>query len=121
MTTTTLPPPAAAGSVNFRARLPRLLTVFAVGLAILLALPVLVVLLNLFAPATDTWRHLVATVLADYIVNSLLLMLGVAFGVIVGGVTTAWITTMCRFPGRRLFEWALLLPMAVPAYVMAYA
>lgn len=121
MTTTTLPPPAAAGSVNLRARLPRLLTVFAVGLAILLALPVLVVLLNLFAPATDTWRHLVATVLADYIVNSLLLMLGVAFGVIVGGVTTAWITTMCRFPGRRLFEWALLLPMAVPAYVMAYA
>ena len=48
-------------------------------------------------------------------------MCGVAVGVIVGGVTTAWLTVMCRFPGRRLFEWALLLPMAVPAYVMAYA
>ncbi len=86
-----------------------------------LALPVMVVLLNVLAPASDTWRHLASTVLSDYISNSLLLMLGVAFGVIVGGVTTAWISTMCRFPGRRIFEWALLLPMAMPAYVMAYA
>jgi len=121
VTTATLPQPVATGAATARARLPRLLTLFAVTLAIVLALPVLVVLLNLLAPATDTWRHLAATVLADYIVNSLLLMSGVAFGVIVGGVSTAWLTTMCRFPGRRLFEWALLLPMAVPAYVMAYA
>ncbi|MDH5342293.1 MAG: iron ABC transporter permease, partial [Betaproteobacteria bacterium] len=98
-----------------------MLTVFAVVLAAVLAMPVVVVLLNLLAPATDTWRHLASTVLADYVTNSLLLMLGVAFGVIVGGVTTAWLTTMCRFPGRRLFQWSLLLPMAVPAYVMAYA
>ncbi len=104
-----------------RARLPRLLTVFAVALAALLALPVIVVLLTLLTPSTDTWRHLASTVLGDYIINSLLLMLGVAFGVIIGGVSTAWLTTMCRFPGRRVFEWALLLPMAVPAYVMAYA
>jgi iron(III) transport system permease protein len=121
VTTTTYPQPAVAATAAARTRLPQLLTVFAVALAVLLALPVVVVLLNLFAPATDTWRHLAATVLGDYVVNSLLLMLGVAFGVIVGGVTTAWITTMCRFPGRRVFEWALLLPMAVPAYVMAYA
>jgi iron(III) transport system permease protein len=109
------------GGFAARARLPRLLTLIAVALAALLALPVVVVLLNLLAPSTDTWRHLVDTVLADYVANSLLLMLGVAFGVIVGGVTTAWITTMCSFPGRRVFEWALLLPMAMPAYVMAYA
>lgn len=121
MTTTTLPPPAAGAPPATPAQRPRLLTIFAVGLAALLALPVVVVLLNLAAPASDTWSHLASTVLADYITNSLLLMLGVAFGVIVGGVTTAWITTMCRFPGHRLFEWALLLPMAVPAYVMAYA
>lgn len=109
------------GDFLARVRLPRLLTVFAVMLAAVLALPVVVVLLNLLAPSTDTWRHLADTVLADYVANSLLLMLGVAFGVIVGGVTTAWITTMCGFPGRRIFEWALLLPMAMPAYVMAYA
>lgn len=120
MIATPAPSPVHA-SPAARLRLPQLLTLFAVALAAVLALPVVVVLLNLLAPSTDTWQHLVQTVLADYVANSLLLMLGVAFGVIVGGVTTAWITTMCSFPGRRLFEWALLLPMAMPAYVMAYA
>jgi iron(III) transport system permease protein len=100
---------------------PRFLTVFAVGLALILALPVVVVLFNLTAPATETWHHLATTVLSDYISNSLLLMSGVALGVIIGGVSTAWLTTMCRFPGSRIFDWALLLPMAMPAYVMAYA
>ncbi len=100
---------------------PAFLTVIAVLVAVAIALPVLVVLQNVFVPSQGTWRHLVQTVLGDYVVNSLLLMLGVAFGVIFGGVLTAWITTMCRFPGRRVFEWALLLPMAMPAYVMAYA
>ena len=93
----------------------------AVAVALLLALPVLVVLSNIFAPTQGTWAHLSSTVLPDYIRNSLLLMLGVAFGVMVGGISTAWLTVMCRFPGHRFFEWALLLPMAVPAYVMAYA
>jgi len=97
------------------------LTLFAVIAAALIVLPVAVVLLNVFAPTQGTWQHLAATVLPDYIVNSLALMAGTGAGVVLGGVTTAWLTTMCRFPGRRVFEWALLLPMAVPAYVMAYA
>ncbi|MDB5867195.1 MAG: afuB [Betaproteobacteria bacterium] len=100
---------------------PAPLAVLAVAVAGLLALPVLVVLSNVLTPTNDTWSHLAATVLPDYVRNSLVLMAGVAFGVIVGGVSTAWLTVMCRFPGRRIFEWALLLPMAVPAYVMAYA
>jgi iron(III) transport system permease protein len=100
---------------------PTPLGVMAVVVAGLLALPVLVVLSNVFMPSQGTWAHLVSTVLPEYIRNSLLLMVGVAFGVMVGGISTAWLTVMCRFPGRRLFEWALLLPMAVPAYVMAYA
>jgi iron(III) transport system permease protein len=88
--------------------------------ALALALPVLVVLGFLFVPAGDVWRHLADTVLTDYIVNSLLLMLGVAIGTLIGGVGTAWLTSMCQFPGRWLFEWALLLPMAMPAYIIAY-
>ena len=52
--------------------------------------------------------------------NTLLLMLGVALGTLIGGVGTAWLTAMCRFPGRGLFEWALILPMAMPAYIIAY-
>jgi iron(III) transport system permease protein len=47
-------------------------------------------------------------------------MLGVAVGTLIGGVGTAWLTSMCRFPGRGVFEWALLLPMAMPAYIIAY-
>jgi iron(III) transport system permease protein len=100
---------------------PGALAAIAVLLACLLALPVVVVLSSVFTPTGGTWSHLVSTVLPSYIQNSLLLMCGVAVGVIVGGVTTAWLTVMCRFPGRRFFEWALLLPMAVPAFVMAYA
>ncbi|WP_200374558.1 ABC transporter permease [Thiocystis violacea] len=90
------------------------------GLALLLSLPVLVVLGSLLAPDAEAWRHLAATVLPDYVANSLLLMLGVGLGTLVIGVGAAWLTTMCRFPGRRLFEWALLLPMAMPAYIIAY-
>src|SRR4051812_8091080 len=97
------------------------LAVLAIVVACVLALPVVVVLANVFAPSSGTWSHLVSTVLGEYVLNSLLLMAGVAFGVIIGGVSTAWLTVMCRFPGRRGFEWALLLPMAMPAYVMAYA
>lgn len=88
--------------------------------ALLLALPVLVVLGSVLVPAGDVWRHLASTVLPDYVANSLLLMLGVGLGTLIIGVGTAWLTTLCRFPGRRLFEWALLLPMAMPAYIIAY-
>jgi iron(III) transport system permease protein len=59
-------------------------------------------------------------VLPGYIKNSLLLMVGVGMGVLVMGVGTAWLVTMCRFPGCRVFEWALLLPLAAPAYLLAY-
>jgi len=89
-------------------------------LALILALPVLVVLGFLLVPTGDVWHHLAETVLTDYVVNSLLLMLGVAIGTLIGGVGTAWLTSMCQFPGRSLFEWALLLPMAMPAYIIAF-
>ncbi|CAA7613987.1 Binding-protein-dependent transporter inner membrane component [Magnetospirillum sp. LM-5] len=89
-------------------------------IAILVGAPVLVVAGHLFAPSGEVWAHLAATVLADYIVNSLWLMVGVGAGVTFGGVGVAWLVTMCRFPGSRMLEWALLLPMAMPAYVVAY-
>ena len=89
--------------------------------AALAALPVASVGLNLFVGGTSaTWAHLSATVLPEYIANSVWLCLGVGVGVALVGVTTAWLTAMHDFPGRRVFEWALVLPLAVPAYVMAY-
>ena len=89
--------------------------------ASVLAVPMLVVLSSVLTPSGETWTHLAATVLPEYIQNTLWLMLGVGIGVTAIGVATAWLTTMCRFPGRGFFEWALILPLAVPAYVMAYA
>lgn len=88
--------------------------------AVLVCFPVAVVVLNLFVPRVETWRHLASTVLPDYIANTLLLAALVGAGVIVIGAGCAWLTTMCRFPMARFFEWALLLPLATPAYVMAY-
>jgi len=93
---------------------------FILVLAVILSMPVVVVLAHVFVPSGDIWQHLSSTVLPDYIRNSLLLMLGVAIGTLLIGVTAAWLTTMCQFPGRGLFEWALLLPMAMPAYIIAY-
>jgi len=97
------------------------LVVFTTLIGLLVALPVLSVAANLFAGDTGaTWSHLAATVLPEYIVNSLLLSVGVGLGVALVGVATAWLTSMTDFPGRRVFDWALLLPLAMPAYVMAY-
>ena len=87
----------------------------------LVALPVLVVAGHVFVPAGAIWDHLAATVLPRYLANTLWLALGVGAGTLVIGVGTAWLVTMCRFPGRAVFEWALLLPFAVPTYVAAYA
>jgi iron(III) transport system permease protein len=88
--------------------------------ALVLALPVIVVFAHVFLPATEVWQHLRETVLRDYVVNSLLLMLGVGLGVLLIGVPAAWLVSLCEFPGRRVFEWALLLPLAMPAYIIAY-
>ncbi len=94
---------------------------FSIPVGLLVALPVLSIGANLFLGQTsDTWGHLAATVLPEYVINSLLLVLTVGCGVALVGVATAWLTAMCEFPGRRVFEWALLLPLALPAYVMAY-
>ena len=97
------------------------LIIIAALVAFLAGLPVASVGLNLFVGGTSsTWLHLSQTVLPEYIANSLWLCLGVGSGVALIGVATAWLTAMHDFPGRRFFEWAMVLPLAVPAYVMAY-
>jgi iron(III) transport system permease protein len=95
--------------------------VFALAIALLVLAPVLAVVYPLLTADVALWQHLVDTVLARYLVNTLVLLLGVGFFTFVLGVAAAWLVTMCRFPGVRLFEWALLLPLAMPAYVVAYA
>ncbi|MEL6746702.1 MAG: iron ABC transporter permease, partial [Pseudomonadota bacterium] len=94
---------------------------WALCLATVLIAPIAVVSLSLFQSDNGTIAHLARTVLWDYVANSLLLTLGVAIGVLVIGTVTAWLVVMCRFPGARLFEWMLILPLAFPAYILAYA
>ena len=88
--------------------------------AVLTSVPVVTVLVFALTPGDDVWGHLAATVLPLYVRTTLGLAAGVALGTLLVGISTAWLVTMCRFPGRRVFEWALLLPMAIPAYVIAY-
>ncbi|RMD63482.1 MAG: iron ABC transporter permease, partial [Alphaproteobacteria bacterium] len=89
-------------------------------IALLFSIPVISVLANVFVPSQGTWQHLAETVLPRYVANTVWLAVGVGAGVLTIGISTAWLVTMCRFPGRWIFEWALILPLAVPAYVMAY-
>ena len=96
-------------------------TVLVGAIALLISVPVLFVLSSLATPSGEIWRHLAQTVLLRYVLNSLGLMLGVGCGVVLLGVAGAWLVTMCQFPGRRVMEWALLLPLAAPAYILAYA
>ena len=95
-------------------------TIGAILIAGFVALPVAAVIWLAFAPSDDIWDHLAATVLPYYAQTTVILMGGVGLGTFVIGTGTAWLVTMCRFPGRRVFEWAMLLPLAVPTYVLAY-
>lgn len=110
--------PASAGRLGLPR--PDAWTLAALGAAAIVAAPVVAVVVTLVVPQGEVWRHLAGTVLPRYVANSLWLMAGVAIGTGIIGVGTAWLVTMCRFPGRTLFEPALLLPLAIPTYVIAY-
>lgn len=89
-------------------------------LCLLLSTPVLTVFSSIGQDSDGAWQHLADTLLWSYIGQSLLLMLGVALLVLLIGVAPAWLVTMTRFPGSRILEWALVLPLAMPAYIIAY-
>ncbi len=99
---------------------PNLWTILVIAIAFVISTPVISVLSNIFTNSGEVWKHLAQTVLWRYLINSFWLTMGVGVGVLAIGVGTAWLVTLCRFPGSRLFEWALLLPLAAPAYVLAY-
>lgn len=92
----------------------------ALPIALITAIPVAVVLLSLLHPDQAVWDHLWQYVLPELLVNTFWLVLGVGVGVTLLGVSLAWLTTACDYPGRRFFSWALLLPLALPAYVTAF-
>jgi len=82
--------------------------------------PILVILSSIFADYSENWSHIYEYVLADYILNSLILVLGVSILVMTIGSLTAWLVTNYQFFGKRFFEWGLILPLAIPPYILAY-
>jgi iron(III) transport system permease protein len=86
----------------------------------LISIPILVVAGFMFVPAGDVWSHLYDTVLTTYLVNTAILAVVVSVLVLSIGVSTAWLVTMYDFPLRNVLSWALFLPLAMPAYIIAY-
>jgi iron(III) transport system permease protein len=110
-------------SVKFRTSVgatPKLSVIAGVAVALTICLPLASVVWLAFFPEENIWPHLVSTVLTRYVMNTVALMAGVAFGTLIIGVGTAWMVTHYEFTGRSHLVWALLLPFAVPAYVIAY-
>lgn len=112
--------PLAAGGGLLLRRKPDGWNVGLLLLTAVLCLPFVSILLYALQPSGEVWRHLAETVLPEYLRNSALLAGGVAAGTLLIGVPTAWLCAHFSFPGRQRFEWLLLLPLAVPTYIVAY-
>ncbi len=93
---------------------------YALPIALLTFVPLMVVLASWAFPQPEVWQHLSEYVLPEAIRNTFILILGVGLGVLLIGVPLAWLIAMCEFPGRRFFSWSLILPLAMPAYVLAF-
>jgi iron(III) transport system permease protein len=89
-------------------------------IAALISLPILAVFYLALFPEENAWPHLISTVLPSYLKNTLILMTGVGLLTFLVGTGAAWLISMYNFPGKKWLSWALLLPFAVPAYVIAY-
>lgn len=93
----------------------------AVAIATVVLMPILAVLWFALTPSDNIWPHLMATTLPRYLSNTGILMICVGIGAAITGTGAAWFVVMYRFPGRNWLQWALLMPLSVPAFVGAYA
>jgi iron(III) transport system permease protein len=92
----------------------------AIFAAFIIALPLLVVFSNILIPGDETWMHILKNLIPTYVINTLILMAGVALLTFIIGVSTAWLVSMYSFPGRKFFSWALIMPIALPAYISGF-
>ena len=96
------------------------LKILPIFLFLLFVAPVIIVLSSLFYGYSENWFHLYNYVISEYIINSIFLIIGVSFFVVLIGVLSSWLVTHYNFAGKSFFEWALILPLAVPPYILAY-
>jgi iron(III) transport system permease protein len=106
--------------VQTRPRAGRIWLLGGVLVAAIVSAPLLAIAWIALFPSENIWPHLATTILPRHSWNTLVLMAGNGLGVFLIGTGTAWLVATCEFPGRRIFEWALLLPLAVPAYIVAF-
>ncbi|WMJ72186.1 iron ABC transporter permease [Cytophagaceae bacterium ABcell3] len=92
---------------------------FALLIVLLIATPILTIAVSILEGPGETMQHLSTTVLKDYIVNSVAIMVGTGLLSLLLGISTAWFVSTCQFPGKKIFEWALILPLAIPTYIIA--
>lgn len=89
-------------------------------LSLVLSLPVIVIYASLMEPQITIWQHLADTVLSDYVLNSLILAFSVGLGALIIGTSLAWVIARYEFTGRSIMQWLVVLPLAMPAYIIAY-
>lgn len=112
--------PRRLGGVLRRVR-PGLWPTLSLVISVSVALPVIAVIVSASGDARGEWSHLAATRLSTYAGNTAILAVSVCLIASAVGVATAWLVSVCEFPGRGVLRWALLLPLAAPAYLIAYA
>lgn len=111
----------AHGSMTKSNAIGKLLGFIAVIIVLISLAPIAVIILSWSVDQGEIWQHLAETQLPTLLRNTVVLVLAVGIGVTIIGVSLAWLTVMCEFPGRRWLDWALMLPMAMPAYVLGFA
>ena len=90
-------------------------------ISLLLAIPVFTILISLFKGTGEMWEHITSYFLIDYIQNSLILLLGSGIICFVIGTSSAWVVSRYKFKGRKIVEWLLFMPLAIPSYIVAYS
>ncbi|MCW8844134.1 MAG: iron ABC transporter permease, partial [Rhodobacteraceae bacterium] len=115
------PSQSLSGVRPIRIQAPSIWSIGAVAIAAIVLLPILAVVFMAFSPTENIWGHLISTTLPRYMRNTVVLMLSVGLVAASIGTVAAWLVSRYRFPGVAWLEWALLLPLAIPAYVGAYA
>jgi len=96
-------------------------SIFLLTIVLLVALPTIVIFLNLFKGAGESWDHLVANLLPRYLTNSIWLILGTSILTLYFGISSAWLLSRYHILFSRYLEWLLILPLAIPSYITAYA
>ena len=89
-------------------------------LGVVVFIPLLVLGFSWFDVDVGNWSHIATTLLPQVLENTAVMIVGISVGVLLLGISLAWLTSMCEFPGRKFFDWALMLPFAMPAYVLAF-